>query len=170
MDGITFELTLAVHNALRWVVLLLMLYGLVRAIAGAVTDAKRTSSAKLVGILTIVALDVQILLGLLLHLVLSPTTKSAMQDMGAAMKDPEQRFWVVEHGAMMVLAAVFVHGCRIWAKRARSDRSEDFRTAVGLGLGLAAVAVVGSGIASAWAWVGVRLGRIFDSKANTQGG
>lgn len=38
----------------------------------------------------------------------------------------------------------------------------------GMGLGLAAVAVVGSAIAATWAWVGVRLGRVFDSK--TAGG
>ncbi len=34
-----------------------------------------------------------------------------------------------------------------------------------VGLGLAAVAVVGSGIAAAWSWVGIRLGRVFDRKA-----
>lgn len=33
-----------------------------------------------------------------------------------------------------------------------------------IGLGLAAVALVGAGIAALWSWVGVRLGRVFDSK------
>ena len=33
-----------------------------------------------------------------------------------------------------------------------------------IGLGLAAVALVGSVIAATWAWVGMRLGRVFDSK------
>ena len=39
-----------------------------------------------------------------------------------------------------------------------------------VGLGLAGVAVVGSGIAAAWSWVGIRLGRVFERKADTDAG
>ena len=39
-----------------------------------------------------------------------------------------------------------------------------------VGLGLAAVAVVGSGIAAAWSWVGIRLGRVFDHRAEVGAG
>lgn len=142
MDSPTsYEFVLALHSTLRWVVLLLLLVSLLRALAGTVADVKRSAGAKVLGVLTIISLDVTILLGLALHIFLSPVTKNAMADMGAAMKDPEQRFWVVEHGLTMILAAVFIHGCRIWAKRARSNRSEDFRSAVGYLIGLALILV-----------------------------
>lgn len=39
-----------------------------------------------------------------------------------------------------------------------------------VGLGLAGVAVVGSGIAAAWSWVGIRLGRVFERKADNDAG
>jgi len=141
MEDFSYEFVLALHSSLRWLVLLLLVVGLVRAVVGALTDSKKGAGSKAFGVVTIISLDVQILVGLALHLFISPTTKNAMADMGAAMKDPEQRFWVVEHGAMMILAAVFVHGCRMWAKRARSDRSEDFRLAVGYLIGLALILV-----------------------------
>ena len=55
-----------------------------RAAGAAGVDARRRSRHAAL----VVALDVQILLGLLLYFVLSPFTRQAMSDFGAAMKSP----------------------------------------------------------------------------------
>ena len=60
----------------------------------------------LLGLLFMVALDVQMLLGLLLYLVLSPLTTELTRNMGAAMGDPALRFWAVDHAATMFVAVL----------------------------------------------------------------
>ena len=65
--------------------------------------------------LFMITLDIQLLLGLLLYLVLSPFTRQAMSDMGAAMKVSALRFFVVEH-----LFGMLDRG-RAGARRARED-------------------------------------------------
>ena len=71
-----------------------------------------------------IALDVQMLLGLLLYGVLSPYTAAAMKDFGAAMRDPVLRFWAVEHLTMMLSAVVLVHVGRVLARKDRRRGQE----------------------------------------------
>jgi hypothetical protein len=130
---------MTIHSLLRWAVIVLGILAILRYGSGVITGAPRGAAAKLLGVLTVITLDLQLLVGLGLHLVVSPTTKLAMQDMGAAMKDDVQRFWVVEHGVLMILAAVVIHAGRIWARASKSDRSEDFRNGVTLAIGMALI-------------------------------
>ena len=55
-----------------------------------------------------ITLDMQMLLGLILYLVLSPFTAEALRDFGAAMKSPGLRFFAVEHLTLMLGAATLV--------------------------------------------------------------
>jgi hypothetical protein len=55
------------------------------------------------------SLDLQFLLGLLLYLALSPITRGAFQDFGAAMRDTVVRFWAVEHAFGMILGMTLAH-------------------------------------------------------------
>jgi cytochrome c biogenesis factor len=80
----------------------------------------RTGRSDLWGLTLMIALDVQMLLGLLLYLVLSPLTSEAMRDFGAAMKSPGLRFFAVEHVALMFAAVVVVHLGRVLSKKART--------------------------------------------------
>jgi len=80
-----YTFVLSLHSWLRWV-------ALVAGIAATFTTlADRAPSAgprraDLWGLALMVALDVQMLLGLLLYFVLSPFTAEAMNDFGAAMR------------------------------------------------------------------------------------
>jgi cell division protein FtsW (lipid II flippase) len=56
-----------------------------------------------------IAVDVQLLLGLLLYLFLSPVTRTAMQNFSAAMSVSDLRFFALEHPFYMILALVFAH-------------------------------------------------------------
>src|SRR3982751_667321 len=97
-----YTATLFVHSWLRWVVILLGLLALVRAATGG-TRAWTAGEDRGLLLLTI-ALDVQVLLGLLLYAWLSPTTRSAFENIGAAMRNPQLRFFVVEHLTGMIAA------------------------------------------------------------------
>jgi len=65
---------------------------------------------------------------LVLYFFLSPVTKLAMSDFGAAMKNSDLRFYAVEHFAMMLIAVVLVHIGRAKSKKAKTD-SAKFKTA-----------------------------------------
>jgi hypothetical protein len=96
------------------------------------------------------ALDVQLLLGLLLYLVLSPFTAEAMRDFGAAMKSPGLRFFAVEHVTMMFAAVILVHVGRVLARKAASPAAKRTRMFVCFGLAtiLMIVAIPWPGMAS----------------------
>ena len=79
-------------------------------------------------------LDLQMLLGLLLYLVLSPFTAEAFKDFGAAMKNSGLRFFAVEHLALMLTAVVLAHVGRVLARKATTPDAKRMRMAVCFGL------------------------------------
>lgn len=110
---------LIIHSWLRWATLLLAV--------GATLNALRRDphlSERMPGrqwdTLFMMALDVQVLFGLLLYLGLSPLTKAAMNDFGAAMNNAGLRFWAVEHISMMFAAVVLVRVGRVLALTAKT--------------------------------------------------
>ncbi|MBV7340060.1 hypothetical protein KFU94_70010 [Chloroflexi bacterium TSY] len=119
---------LAIHNIMRWVVLLLGVWALVSAFSGLALSRTWTESDRRPGSLFTISLDIQLLLGLLLYFVLSPITRLAMSDFGAAMGDDVQRFYAVEHLMMMILGIVFAHIGNVRVKRS-SEGTTKFRTA-----------------------------------------
>jgi hypothetical protein len=56
--------------------------------------------------------------GLILYFFVSPFTKAAFADFGAAMKNADLRFYAVEHLSLMVIALILVHIGRIKSKKA----------------------------------------------------
>ena len=134
-----YAFILAVHNILRWVVLILLILALVRAFWGWFGRREWTSTDRKVGMFYSVSLDVQLLLGLILYFVLSPITKLAFGDFGAALANTDLRFFVFEHMLMMVLAVVFAHVGVAAAKRADESIQKHRRTAIWFGLSLLAI-------------------------------
>src|SRR5687768_9629199 len=61
------------------------------------------------------ALDLEVLCGLVLYFGPSPYTREAMNNIGLALHDPGLRFWGFTHGAMMVVAVVAVRAGRVFA-------------------------------------------------------
>ena len=98
-------LALTVHSLLRWAVILLGAWAVSRAKRGWFFGRPWTEGDDRAGRLFVIGVDVQVLLGLLLYLVLSPITTGAFQNMSDAMQDSGVRFWVVEHLAAMLRPA-----------------------------------------------------------------
>jgi hypothetical protein len=112
---------LLLHDILRWVLLLSMAITLLKYLAGWMGNKSWTKSDNVLGIVFTSLMDLQLLIGLVLYFFLSPVTKMAMSDFGAAMKDSNLRFYAVEHFTMMLIAVVLVHIGRAKSKKAKSD-------------------------------------------------
>jgi hypothetical protein len=124
------------HSWLRWIVLLTGVFALVRAFSG--MNGKRPwgpGDAK-AGLYFILALDLQLLVGLALYLVFSPTVQVAFSNIGAAMRNPEYRFYVAEHTLGMIIAIALAHVGRVRSKKANTDAARFKNAAIFYGLAL----------------------------------
>jgi hypothetical protein len=119
---------LVLHNTLRWVLLLSLAITLFKYLAGWLGNKSWNKTDNLMGIVFTSLMDLQLLIGLTLYFFLSPVTKLAMSDFGAAMKDADLRFYAVEHFSMMLIAVVLVHIGRAKSKKANLDIAK-FRVA-----------------------------------------
>jgi len=135
-----YPIILAVHNVIRWVVFVLALIVVARAIKGWIGKQEWAQADRKAGIFFTSAIDTQLLLGLILFIFLSPITSTAFQDFAAAMRNEGQRFFVLEHSFYMLLAVVFAHLGSILPKRA-SDSQAKHRLA-GIWFGLAFVVIL----------------------------
>jgi hypothetical protein len=128
-----YEFALLLHSWLRWTALLTAVIATVMALS--IRPGVRGSDhADRWGLILMIELDLQMLLGLVLYLGLSPTTSAIFNDFGAAMGDPVARYWAVEHITMMVGAVVLAHLGRILARKAISPASKRFRLSLCFGV------------------------------------
>ena len=119
---------LAIHNILRWAVLLTGLLALVQTARG--LDG-RTPFAKTRPLLLAFTanLHLQLLLGLALFVV-SPTVKAYMADMAGTMRDGSRRFFIAEHPTLMVAAVLLATIGGVVAKNAADDAARHRRALV----------------------------------------
>jgi hypothetical protein len=112
-----YNFVLSAHSWIRWAVLLAALFAIIRAVAGVAGRRPWTRVDERAGFWFGTLLDLQLLLGLLMYFALSPITRAAMQDFGAAMGSSGVRFWAVEHVFGMLVAVVLVHAGRRRTKK-----------------------------------------------------
>lgn len=108
------------HSLLRWIMLILLIMTVVRSYNGWKSKRSFTPGDKKLTLFTLIFSHVQLLIGFLLYMV-SPIVQSAMEDMGAAMKDPILRFYAVEHILVMIIAILVITVGNAMAKRAAND-------------------------------------------------
>jgi hypothetical protein len=123
-----YPLLLSAHSWLRWAVVVLGIWTFASAalsmVASTLTGEPTRSPSKVApGLLFTIAIDLQLVLGLLLYFVSSPVTAQALSDMAGAMQNAPWRYWVAEHPTMMVLAVVFAHVARIVGRKPGSPRA-----------------------------------------------
>ena len=108
-----YSSALWLHSLLRWAILLTGLVAWFRAIGGKTANRPWTPKDDLWGLLLTISADLQLLVGLILYLVLSPITKIGMRNFAAAMQIPPVRFFTVEHAFGMLVAIALVHIARV---------------------------------------------------------
>lgn len=119
---------LLLHNTLRWLLLLSLVITMVKYLAGWLGNQPWKKTDNVLGIVFTSLMDLQLITGLVLYIFLSPMTKQAFADFGAAMKNADLRFYAVEHLSMMLIAVILVHIGRAKSKKAITDQKK-FKTA-----------------------------------------
>lgn len=133
-----YNLTLYAHSYMRWVVVILGVLLIVRSLVGWLGKRSWSEAVGRLGLSFTISMDVQLLLGLLLYGVFSPTMQRVFSNFGQAMGDARLRFWAVEHIFVMIVAVVLAHIGHITAKRLPEDRRYR-RYAIFAGLAMLAV-------------------------------
>ena len=116
-----YDAALAVHSWVRWIALI--------AGFGATWAAYRAeqSSTERWGLLLMITLDIQMLLGLMLYLVLSPNMREILAHFSESMQGATTRFWAVEHVSAMLAAVIITHIGRVLARGARTPEARRVR-------------------------------------------
>ncbi len=109
------------HSMFRWLVLITLIVAIILGFSGWLGKKEWTKKDNLAGLLLTIFIDIQFLIGIILYAFVSPITKAAFANFGAAMKNDEQRFYAVEHILMMMIALVIIHIGRAKSKKAISD-------------------------------------------------
>ncbi len=142
-----YTLALVLHSWLRWIAIAAGI-----GATAATTGRSQGAAGGRAGLLFMIVMDLQMLIGLLMYVFISPTTAAIFQDFGAAMRDPVARFWAVEHGTMMLIAVVLAHAGRVLARRAKSEGAA--RTRLLICFGLSTLLMI-----AGTPWPGTRAGR-----------
>ena len=129
---------LAIHNIVRWIILILGVLAVVRALIGWFGKQAWIPADRKIGSFFATGLDIQMLLGLILYFAFSPYGLKAFQnaDFGTVMAQSELRFFAVEHILLMVLAVVFAHLGTILPRKAEKPNQKHRLAAIWLGLAL----------------------------------
>ncbi len=124
----------ALHSYNRYFLFAALVFVLYRSISGWLGNkpyekADNTAGAALLGFT-----HLQLVLGLILYAGVSPYTKAAFADMGAAMKNPMLRYFAVEHMVSMLIAVVLIQLGRTLSKKAANDNSKHRKVAIYTGI------------------------------------
>ena len=125
-----YTFILAVHNIMRWIVIVLAIIALVRAYWGWFGKREWSLTDRKVGMYFSISIDVQLLLGLILYFGLSPITRAAIQNIGAAMAEAGLRFFALEHLFVMLLAVIVVHIGTALSRKADDSMAKHRRAAI----------------------------------------
>ena len=128
-DRTMYDAALYAHSWLRWIILLLGLVVVARAISGRSSGRRWTAADDRLGAAFTGALNLQMLIGLTVYFALSPITKEGIRDIGGAMANTGLRFWTVEHPVGMIAAIAVAHIGR-GRIRKTSDAVRRHRTAL----------------------------------------
>jgi hypothetical protein len=134
-----YQVILAIHNIVRWVVLILGVIVVIRGLVGWFGKREWSTMDRKLGVYFTSSIDVQLLVGLILYVFLSPITTSAFRDFGAVMSNDGLRFFAIEHAVIMLLAVVFAHLGGVYSKRASASKDKYKMAAIWYGLALIAV-------------------------------
>jgi hypothetical protein len=132
---------LIAHSWLRWIVLLAGLAVVIRGAAGA-RARKMWEPADQRGVrLFVAAMDVQVLIGLILYVGVSPLIAGAFQNISAAMRNEVQRFFLVEHLFGMLVALGVAHVGSVKIRKAADSHAKHRLAVIYILIALAVIAL-----------------------------
>jgi hypothetical protein len=127
-----YTTVLALHSWIRWIALVAGVGVTLAALRGKVQG--ESSIADRWAMVAMMALDIQMLVGLILYLGLSPNMQEILNHFGESMRRADTRFWAVEHITAMIGAVALSHVGRVLARKAKVPASKRSRLLVTFGL------------------------------------
>ncbi|HKI87822.1 MAG TPA: hypothetical protein VKA38_02260 [Draconibacterium sp.] len=124
------------HSLLRWLVLIAAAVAIAFAFAGWIGKKEWKKSDNVAGLLLTIFIDIQFLVGIILYAFVSPVTKQAFVNFGAAMKNDDLRFYAVEHIVTMIVALAVIHIGRSKSKKAATPVKQHMAAALFYTIGL----------------------------------
>lgn len=117
---------LSVHSALRWLVVIGIIYTLYRAYSGLLSTRNYSKNDNNARKYTVIFAHIQLVFGLLLYF-FGPLTQYFMSNFSTAVKVKEIRFYGMEHSIVMILAIALLTIGSALSKKKSEDRSK-FKT------------------------------------------
>lgn len=98
------------HSVLRWIVLLVALWAIIKMAAGRNSNKTFAPADKRPALFFLITMDLQLLIGLYLYFIGPWGIKNIQaQGFGTVMKDAASRFFAVEHLVGMLIGVILVH-------------------------------------------------------------
>lgn len=119
------------HSGLRWIVLVLIVWALIKAISGWTGKKEYQKSDRLSALLALIFTHIQLLIGLVLYFI-SPKVSFE----SGVMESSVLRFYTVEHILMMIIAIGLITFGFSSAKRLQASLDKHKRIAITYGIGL----------------------------------
>ena len=119
------------HSVLRWIILLLLVYTFISAVIKRISAQKFSDTEKKASLMSMAALHIQLLLGLILYFI-SPKVVFA----ASSMSNRLIRFFMVEHVIIMLLAITLATVGYTQMKKASSDSLKRKRIIIFYGIAL----------------------------------
>ena len=127
-----YTTVLTLHSWIRWIALVAGVGVTLAALRGKVQG--ESSVADRWAMAAMMALDVQMLIGLILYLGLSPNMQEILNHFGESMRRADTRFYAVEHISAMIAAVALSHVGRVLARKAKDPAAKRTRLLVTFGL------------------------------------
>ncbi len=134
-----YSVFLSIHHYLSWGVVLVLILAAGKAWKSLLFKNRWTSTDTILASLLTVGADLQLLLGIVLYAALSPVTRQAFNNFGAAIADPGIRFFAVEHIAMMVVAVIILYIVKSRVRKAQFNARKHRMSAIWYTVALALV-------------------------------
>ncbi len=134
-----YPVFLSIHHYLSWGVVLVLILAAGKAWKSLLFKNRWTSTDTILASLLMVGADLQLLLGIVLYAALSPVTRQAFNNFGAAIADPGIRFFAVEHIAMMVVAVIILYIVKSRVRKAQFNARKHRMSAIWYTVALALV-------------------------------
>jgi hypothetical protein len=124
-----YSAMLHAHSIGRWIVLVLLLFAIINSLLAGSRPYIRSDNR--LGLLLTIFADLMLVVGIYLYFV-GPLGYKIIQNVGmsAAMKDPYNRFFAVEHLAGMLIAIILIHLGKAQGRRPIGDRAKHRRTMI----------------------------------------
>ena len=129
MDTTLYNALLHIHSAGRWIVLLLLLFAIINSLIAGNSPYIRTDNR--LGLLLTIFADLMLVVGIVLWFTGSWGYQQIQtKGMAEVMKNPADRFYVIEHLLGMLIAIILIHIGKAQGKKRIADKAKHRRTLI----------------------------------------